>query len=147
MSSIPLMAGVFLAAAAILGQDSVARAVVTVMVGVGCFLAIWWRWEVVGARMRDELDHGYTTVTVFFGSWWGDGALRRPGFGRRTPWLYAGVWVLDGRTGIPTNTPDPDVDPPGYYNIPERPGEQRFWTGAVWTDRYRPFRAVTGPAG
>lgn len=80
----------------------------------------------VGDRSREELAHGYATLT-----------LRRPDIRRRVPWDYAGVWVLDGRTGAVRSAPDPEHEPPGFYPSPNRAGALELWTGAAWAGRYR----------
>jgi hypothetical protein len=79
----------------------------------------------VGDRNLEELEHGYTTLT-----------LRRPGLGRAA-WDYSGAWVLDGTTGAVRSVPDPEREPPGFYPSPHRPGALELWTGAQWAGRYR----------
>lgn len=46
-------------------------------------------------------------------------------------WVWDGVWVLTSAGGV-VSTPDPTVDPPGFYPSSNRPGQSEFWTGAQW---------------
>lgn len=111
--------------------------ILTVASWLTALAVLVWRWEVVGMRNREELDHGYTTVTMSFGGWLQDRPLSPGLFGLYIPWNYQGVWVLDGHTRQVISAPDPNYDAPGFYNDPTQVGFQRFWTGAVWTARTR----------
>lgn len=90
------------------------------------------RW--VGDVFLDELGAGYTTLPVTIGTFWG--VNRREGVNYAEPWDFRGTWVLDGRGAI-RSTPQRDVDPPGLYPSPERPGELQVWTGKAWARKFR----------
>lgn len=78
-----------------------------------------------------ELAAGYVTTTFHQGLFW---FVHRPGpvVGNDVVgWVWAGVWVLDS-SGNVVSAPDPDVDPPGMYPSPNRPGQQELWTGSQW---------------
>ncbi|MFN8075642.1 MAG: hypothetical protein U0Q15_09505 [Kineosporiaceae bacterium] len=106
--------------------------------GVGGLALIVLRlWGAVGRRCVEEFHAGYTTLPLTFGGFgWGEGR-RWEGVGRRPPWDYSGLWVLDGTATRVVSAPDPAQDPPGFYPSPHRPGRQELWTGAVWSGRYR----------
>jgi hypothetical protein len=107
------------------GLGSAGTIVVALAAGL---LALWLILQLfapVGDRTVEELEHGYTTLT-----------LRRPALGRAA-WDYSGAWVLDGRTGAVRSAPDPEQEPPGFYPSPNRPGALELWTGAEWAGRYR----------
>jgi hypothetical protein len=107
------------------GLGSAGTVVVALAAGLVALWLIVQLFAQVGDRTLEELEHGYTTLT-----------LRRPGLGR-APWDYSGAWVLDGRTGAVRSVPDPEREPPGFYPSPNRPGALELWTGAVWAGRYR----------
>ena len=94
----------------------------------------WWR--AVGEALLAELECGYTTLLVQFGTFGFGEGRRRPGLGWRVPWDFSGVWVLDSSSRV-LSAPDPGVDPPGFYPSPSRPGAWELWSGAVWVRRYR----------
>lgn len=99
-------------------------------------LAVRW-WLRIGRRNVQELQHGYTTVTLQFGGFgWSDGR-RREGHSRLTAWDYSGIWVLHGRTGQVVSAPDSRTDPPGFYPSPDRHPEFELWSGSAWAGRYR----------
>ena len=91
----------------------------------------------VGARQLQELEHGYTTITLTFGIFWAGGLRRRRDFGNRIPWDYRGAWVLDQRTGEVLTRPDRSVAAPGLYPSVSRPGTYEVWTGVVWSGIHR----------
>jgi hypothetical protein len=94
-------------------------------------------WGDVGRRNVQEFEVGYTTLVMQFGNFgWGEGR-RWQGVGRRPPWDYSGLWVLDGAGRQVISAPDPNVDPPGFYPSPNRRGSLELWTGVVWSGRYR----------
>lgn len=85
----------------------------------------------VGRRSVAELQQGYTTLVLQLGGFWfGEGPLTLPGE-MRAGWDYRGTWQLDG-DGRVLRTPDREVDPPGMYPSPHRPGRMELWTGRVW---------------
>lgn len=127
---------VVLAGLAVLGGDpSVGR---TVLVGATCLVLLvvvagLWHW--LGRAALTELQRGYTTTTLVFGSY-GLPVLRRYlSYGDRPPWDYVGVWrvgpVADGEV------PDPSHDPPGFYPSPTRDGQFELWSGQVWVGVFR----------
>lgn len=90
----------------------------------------------VGRQSIAELQHGYTTLTLQMGGfWYGEGPLTMPGE-MRAAWDYRGAWQLDHRDGRVLRPPDRDVDPPGMYPSPNRPGRMELWTGRVWLGHY-----------
>lgn len=95
----------------------------------------------VGDRKLEEIAHGYTTLKLEFGGFWLGEGRRWPRFGHRAPWDYSGLWVLDGATGAVESEPDREVDPPGLYPSPNRPGALELWTGVVWSGHYRSVQA------
>ncbi len=127
---------VVLAGLAVLGSDPSAGR--TGLVGATCLvllvvLAGLWHW--LGRAALTELQRGYTTTTLVFGSY-GLPVLRRYlSYGDRPPWDYAGVWrvgpVADGEV------PDPSHDPPGFYPSPTRDGQFELWSGQVWVGVFR----------
>lgn len=110
------------------------------LVGLGCMAVVFRFWNRVGERNVEEFAAGYTTFRMAFGGWWLGEGRRWQGVGRRAPWDYSGIWVLDPGTGSVVAIPDLSVDPPGFYPSPNRPGRLELWSGQVWTGRYR----VTG---
>ena len=95
----------------------------------------------VGDAFLDELAAGYTTLPLIGGAFWGVNARGRLNY--QEPWDFRGVWVLDGGGGV-LSAPDRDVDPPGLYPSPERPGQLQVWTGTVWARKFRaPARSFT----
>jgi hypothetical protein len=90
----------------------------------------------VGERKLEEIAAGYTTIKLEFGDFWIGEGRRWSRFGRRPPWDYSGLWVLDGATGAVVSEPDRSVDPPGLYPSPNRPGALELWTGVVWSGHY-----------
>lgn len=130
--------GAWLVVLAILNDyaDGAVAAIGTVLAGLALLGGVMASLARVGARVLDELSHGYTTLTLEFGTFW-IGALRRwPRFGHRVPWEYSGTWVLDN-TGAIVSEPEPSNDAPGLYPSPNRPGALELWTGAVWSGDYR----------
>ncbi len=125
----------------LLGRIGLSPAVSAFLAPVLGFLglgAVYFRfWGDVGRRSVQECEAGYTTFVMQFGGFgWGEGR-RWEGVGRRAPWNYAGLWVLDGTGREVVSAPDPDLDPPGFYPSPNRSGAFELWTGAVWSGRYR----------
>lgn len=104
----------------------------------GFWLVMHW-WGQIGHRNLQELEHGYTTLVLQFGSFWLGEGRRWQGFGRRVPWDYSGIWVLDGGSGQVISSPDTRVEPPGFYPSPNRVGSLELWSGVVWTGQYRPL--------
>lgn len=86
----------------------------------------------VGRALLAEIRLGYATTTFQQGAFW---LGRGPGRGvmeRSTGWDWSGLWVL--RTdGTVVSAPNSDVDPPGLYPSPNRPGSYELWTGHQWT--------------
>ena len=83
-----------------------------------------------------ELAAGYVTTTFHQGLFW---FVDRPGptVGNDVVgWVWDGVWVLDS-SGSVVSPPDRDVDPPGMYPSPNRPGQLELWTGAQWIGVHR----------
>lgn len=79
-----------------------------------------------------ELAAGYVTTTFHQGLFW---FVRGPGSARDNDgvgWVWDGVWVLTS-AGSVVSTPDPDVDPPGFYPSPNEAGQLELWTGCQWT--------------
>jgi hypothetical protein len=120
------------------GLGTAAESSVILATGLAACFAVMRMLGGVGDRKLEELAHGYTTLTLEFGGFWRGEGRRWPRFGRRAPWDYSGVWVLDGGTGEVVSEPDRAVDPPGLYPSPNRPGELELWTGVVWSGDYRP---------
>lgn len=86
----------------------------------------------VGRQSVAELQQGYTTLVLQLGGFWfGEGPLTLPGE-MRAGWDYRGTWQLDHRDGRVLRAPDREVDPPGMYPSPNRPGRMELWTGRVW---------------
>lgn len=100
-----------------------------------------------GDVFLEELTAGYTTLPLALGAFWGVNN-RRVGLNYAEPWDFRGVWVLDGRGGV-RSAPDREVDPPGLYPSPQRPGQLQVWTGTVWARKFRapdrPFTTQLGP--
>ena len=90
-------------------------------------------WAAVGRRNLVELQHGYTTVRLGWGTFAGDSVQPPTEIG--VPWDYSGTWVLrsDGRV---TARPVPVAEPPGLYPSPHRPGAFELWSGAAWTGQF-----------
>ena len=107
------------------GLGSAGTIVVALAAGLVALWLIVQLFAEVGDRTLEELEHGYTTLT-----------LQRPVRGRAT-WDYSGAWVLDGTTGAVRSAPNPEREPPGFYPSPNRPGALELWTGAAWAGRYR----------
>jgi hypothetical protein len=112
------------------GLGSAGVSIVVLAAGLAALWLILQLFAQVGDRNLEELAHGYTTLTLRFGGFWGGEGQRRPGMGRRAPWDYSGV-------GAVRSVPDPEREPPGFYPSPNRPGALELWTGAVWAGRYR----------
>lgn len=93
--------------------------------------------RLVGDRNVQELAHGYTTIRLTFGGFFGSWRRWTSPQEQRMPWDYSGLWVLDGRTGGVLSRPDPRVDPPGYFPSPHRAGALELWTGAAWSGDFR----------
>ena len=117
---------------------SAAAAAVTPVLGLLSLGLIFFQfWRGVGNRSAQELQHGYTTFRMQYGGfWWGEGR-RWKGLGRRAPWDYSGLWVLDTNGRRILSPPNRSVDPPGFYPSPNRHGSLELWTGVVWSGRYR----------
>jgi hypothetical protein len=113
--------------------------------GLICLGLIVFRfWADVGKRSLQEFQSGYTTFVMQYGAFgWGEGR-RWKGIGRRPPWDYSGLWVLDGAGNRVVSAPDANFDPPGLYPSPNRPGSMELWTGVVWSGRYRPKALSSG---
>lgn len=122
----------------------VAGPVLLVLGAVAVFVLLFLRPRArVGDVFLDELTAGYTTLPVAGGAFWGVNRRRREGINYQAPWDFRGVWVLDGNGGV-RSAPDREVDPPGLYPSPERPGQLQVWTGKVWTRKFRtPDRPFT----
>ena len=124
------------ATAAPLGRAlPVAGPVLLVLGSVAAFVLLFIRlrsW--VGDAFLDELAAGYTTLPLTVGAFWG--VNREEGANYADPWDFRGIWVLDGR-GAVRSAPQRDVDPPGLYPSPERPGQLQVWTGKVWARKFR----------
>jgi hypothetical protein len=115
----------------------VAAAVGPVLGLVSLGLIFFRFWGAVGNRSVQELQHGYTTFRMQYGGfWWGEGR-RWERVGRRAPWDYSGLWVLDTTGRHVLSPPNRSVDPPGFYPSPNRHGSLEMWTGLVWSGRYR----------
>jgi hypothetical protein len=83
-----------------------------------------------------ELAAGYVTTTFHQGLFW---FAKQPGprVGNDVVgWDWDGVWVLDPSGGV-LSSPDPDVEPPGFYPSPNSPGRLELWTGAQWVGVHR----------
>ena len=121
--------------------------VLLVLGAVSVFVLLFVRLRArVGEVFLEELTAGYTTLPLTVGAFWGVNG--REGANYQEPWDFRGIWVLDGR-GTVRSAPDREVDPPGLYPSPERPGQLQVWTGTVWARKFRapaqPF--VTQPPG
>lgn len=82
-----------------------------------------------------ELAAGYVTTTFSQGQFW---YVDTPGpkWGKGLmAWNWDGTWVLN-RAGDVVSESDPDVEPPGMYPSPNRPGHLELWTGTQWTGVY-----------
>lgn len=100
----------------------------------GCVMSAL-RW--VGRRVYEELELGYVTLTISFGGFYVGGGRRWSDVGRRAPWDYRGIWVLDSK-GHVKSTPDRSVDPPGFYPSPSRPQQLELWSGRGWMREFKP---------
>ncbi|WP_104434533.1 hypothetical protein [Kineococcus xinjiangensis] len=92
-------------------------------------------WKAVGRRKIEELQHGYTTLTITFGQFHNGGGSHVRDTDAGPPWDYSGTWVLH-RDGRVKSAPQPGYDPPGLYPSPVRRGAYELWTGASWTGHY-----------
>lgn len=139
--SAAVVAGVLIALAVFprLGLGTTAISLLSLAAGLIGLWAIMRFLGNVGDRKLEELRHGYTTLELDFGGFWLGEGRRWPRFGRRIPWDYSGVWLLDGTTGAARQAPDRDRDPPGLYPSPNRPGVLELYSGVVWTGDYRPL--------
>jgi len=102
-----------------------AAGVVAVLFAIGRFRRI----------LLAELAAGYVTTTFHQGMFW---FVDRPGarWGNDVVgWVWDGVWVLTS-AGTVVSAPDPDVEPPGMYPSPNRPGQLELWTGTQWIGVY-----------
>jgi hypothetical protein len=127
-----------------LGVPTVVSGLLAPVLGLLGLGAIFFRfWAAVGRRSVQEFERGYTTFVMQYGSFsWGE--RRWQSAGRRPPWDYTGLWVLDGRGQRVISAPDPNADPPGFYPSPNRRGALELWTGVVWSGRYRPDPSLDG---
>jgi hypothetical protein len=139
VGELAVIVAVGLAVIALAGRTELSQGAISVVVlvtGLAGFLVVLMRWRRIGPLQLAELEQGYTTLAVQFGGFvLGDGR-RRPGLGRRLPWDYAGVWVLDS-SGQVLSAPEPGVEGPGFYPSPTRPGSLELWTGATWAGQFR----------
>ena len=130
------LAAVLIAVAVSLGPESGGQASLPQLlmvlgatgVGIAVVVAAIGRFRRV---LLAELAAGYVTTTFHQGLFW---FVSRPGprVGNDVVgWVWDGVWVLDS-SGRVISEPDPDVDPPGFYPSPNRPGRLELWTGAQW---------------
>lgn len=119
------------------GLGTWGESALTLAVGLIGLAAIFRSLGRVGDRKLEEISHGYTTLKLEFGAFWRGEGRQWPQFGRRPPWDYSGLWVLDGATGAVVSEPDRSLDPPGLYPSPNRPGALELWTGVVWSGHYR----------
>lgn len=108
-------------------------AVVTMLVvaaaGVIAMIVTTRRW---GRAQLAELQLGYTTTRFVLGRWWFAPAPDAPLTLGKIQWDWSGTWVLDP-DGTVISAPSPDVDPPGLYPSPNRPGAVELWTGHQWS--------------
>jgi hypothetical protein len=94
--------------------------------------------EVMKARHQEELQHGYTTEPTGYRRTTPKGLNRGPVF---TGWDFAGTWVLNRNGTQVISAPNPDVDAPGFYPSPNRPGSLELWTGGDWFGKFREYPA------
>jgi hypothetical protein len=127
------------------GMPTVVSGLSVPVLGLLAVGTIFFRfWGDVGRRSVQEFERGYTTFVMQYGGfWWGEGR-RWQGAGRRAPWDYSGLWVLDGGGQRMISAPDPNADPPGFYPSPNRRGAFELWTGVVWSGRYRRDPSLDG---
>jgi hypothetical protein len=122
----------------------VAAAIIPALGLLGLILIFFRFWGAVGHRSVQEFEHGYTTFRMQYGGfWWGEGR-RWEAVGRRAPWDYSGLWVLDNTGRRILAPPNRSIDPPGFYPSPNRHGSLEMWTGVVWLGRYRKPRTFVG---
>jgi hypothetical protein len=108
------------------------RFLVSTAIGTAVVLMLWAR---VGRRSMQEFGSGYATFVMESGWFPWDRINRTDGDGNLA-WDYSGLWILDS-TGRVVSEPRRDVDPPGFYPSPHRPGQLELWSGCVWTGNYR----------
>ena len=134
--SVAVVLGLTEVATRLIDEDILRSLVILAIAGTGCAVVLRL-WTGVGNSHVRELNAGYTTFRLTFGGfWWGE-PRSWPGFHRRAPWVYDGVWVLDPATGEVVQRPDGVSTPPGFYPSPHRTGMIELWSGAVWTGHYR----------
>lgn len=114
------------------GLSSTAVSLLILGMSALLIVALHLLWLRVGRAVLAELAHGYTTLAFTYVSF-------RPPRDRdwyqtdwRVPWDYSGVWVL-GPDGRVLSTPQPGVEPPGFFPSPNWPGEFELWSGTGWT--------------
>ncbi len=102
-------------------------------VGIGAMIAAIRRFRRV---LLAELAAGYVTTTFYQGLFWmAQGPGPRVG-NDVVGWVWDGVWVLTS-AGDVVASPDPAVDPPGFYPSPNTPSQLELWTGSQWTGVHR----------
>ena len=97
--------------------------------GVVAMIVTARRW---GRAQLAELQSGYTTTRFVTGRWWFAPAPDAPISLGKIGWDWSGTWVLTP-DGTVISAPSTDVDPPGLYPSPNRPGEVELWTGFQWS--------------
>jgi cbb3-type cytochrome oxidase subunit 3 len=110
------------------------------LLGVAGLAWAYWRAGQTSKHYNLELDAGYVTFKLTFGSFGINKNLPLfvgTGYALRIPWDYAGIWVMDTKTGRPLNVPDFTKAAPGFYPSPHRGGQEELWTGYAWAGVYR----------
>lgn len=141
-------AALLVAAAIALGPENGGQATVPALAMMLGATAVGIAAVVVAIRrfrrvLLAELAAGYVTTTFHQGLFW---VVNSPGptWGNDVVgWVWDGVWVLTS-AGSVVSGPDPNVDPPGLYPSPNRPGQLELWTGSQWTGVHVDAAATPG---
>lgn len=110
--------------------------VLMLAIGLSFFPIVFASMRTVGAQGLKELELGYTTLQLVVGAFTLTVERRWYTIDFGLPWSYEGIWVLDNN-GKVLSEPNRDVDPPGFYPSPNRPGMFELWTGKAWSNQFR----------
>lgn len=129
-----------------IGLPDGSDAVVGGVLGSGLLVLMVRNIRRTGHRILDETLIGYTTSPIVGGQFFASSGNPWSGFEGGTPWDFGGVWVFDRKYNV-VSPPNAEVDPPGFYPSPHRPGQWELWTGFVWSGAYRdgPWLRASAP--